>query len=94
MSDDLAEEISFIFERARQEAVSLILQKGETKVDAPPLLTARDVAARLQTNTQTIYRLAREGKLPTVPISTRTRRWTEDAVEAFITGQTDPLATN
>lgn len=51
---------------------------------APTLLTARDVARCLQTNTQAVYRLAREGKLPAVKLSTRTLRWTEDSVTAFI----------
>ena len=57
---------------------------------APPtsqtLLTARDVARLLQTNTQAVYRLARGGKLPAIKLSTRTLRWTEDAVMAFIAG--------
>jgi len=51
---------------------------------APSLLTARDVAKRLQVNTQTVYRLAREGKLPAVQLGTRTHRWTEDTVNNFI----------
>jgi predicted DNA-binding transcriptional regulator AlpA len=53
---------------------------------APALLTARDVAHCLQTNTQAVYRLAREGKLPAVKLNPRTLRWTEDAVSAFING--------
>lgn len=51
---------------------------------APPLLSARDVASRLQTNTQAVYRLAREGKLPAVQLGSRTLRWTDDAVNGFI----------
>jgi len=51
---------------------------------APELLTARDVARLLNSNTQAVYRLAREGKLPAVKLSPRTLRWTEDAVSAFI----------
>jgi excisionase family DNA binding protein len=51
---------------------------------APPLLTARAVAARLQTNVQAVYRLAREGELPPVVLGTRSYRWTEDTVAAFI----------
>ncbi len=59
----------------------------ETTTAAPlPLLTACDVAARLQINTQAVYRLAREGKLPAIKLSTRTLRWTEDAVSAFVAG--------
>lgn len=53
---------------------------------APALLNARDVAHRLQTSTQAVYRLAREGKLPAVKLSPRTLRWTEDAVSAFVAG--------
>jgi excisionase family DNA binding protein len=58
---------------------------------APRLLTARDVAERLQTNTQAVYRLAREGKLPAVPLGERTLRWTEESVADFIeTGGVKP----
>ena len=51
---------------------------------APPLLTAHDVAARLQTNEQAVYRLAREGELPAVQTGQRAKRWTENAVNDFI----------
>ncbi len=51
----------------------------------PPLLTALDVAARLQINKQAVYRLTREGKLSAIAIGPRTLRWTEEAVSAFIT---------
>lgn len=51
---------------------------------APQLLTAKDVAARLQTNTQTVYRLARGGKLPAVNTGRRALRWAGVTVEDFI----------
>ena len=52
--------------------------------DTPSLLTATDVAERLQTNVQTVYRLAREGKLPAVQTGQRAKRWTENSVNEFI----------
>jgi excisionase family DNA binding protein len=66
--------------------IERILSEKETAEPqaAPPLLTAPDVAARLQINVQAVYRLAREGKLPAVQIGTRTRRWTENAVNDFV----------
>lgn len=67
----------------------LLSEREATAHSAPPLLTAHDVAHRLQTNTQTIYRLAREGKLPAVKLSPRAYRWTEDIVSAFIAQQSE-----
>lgn len=67
--------------------VERILSERETSPPtAPLLLTVRDVARCLQTNTQAVYRLAREGKLRAIKLSPRTLRWTEDAVMAFIAG--------
>jgi len=52
--------------------------------DAPPLLTAADVARKLQINRQAVYRLAREGILPAVVLGVRSYRWTEQTVVDFI----------
>ena len=82
--EKLAADIArMIAERAPEEAAT---------VAPPPLLTARDVATRLQINTQAVYRLTREGKLSAVACGPRTLRWTEDAVCAFIAqgGVTEP----
>lgn len=49
------------------------------------LLTAEQVAERWQVPTGHVYRLAREGKLPTVQLG-RYRRWRLDAIEQFETG--------
>jgi len=64
--------------------ISEIEPEQQTAPAAPPLLIARDVAARLQTNTQAVYRLERKGKLPAVQLGQRTKRWTEDVVNKFI----------
>ncbi|MGI8656896.1 MAG: helix-turn-helix transcriptional regulator [Pyrinomonadaceae bacterium] len=64
--------------------LSEIEPEQQTAPAAPPLLIARDVAARLQINTQAVYRLEREGKLPAVLLGQRTKRWTEDVVSEFI----------
>ncbi len=58
--------------------------QAKNAAPAPPLLTAHDVAARLQTNEQAVYRLAREGELPAVQTGQRAKRWTENAVNDFI----------
>lgn len=46
------------------------------------LLTAVELAERWQVPKAHIYRLAREGRLPTVELG-RYRRWRVDAIEAF-----------
>ncbi len=47
-----------------------------------PLLTAEQLAARWQVPKAHVYRLAREGRIPTVEFG-RYRRWRLDAIEAF-----------
>ena len=72
-------------------------QAEEAAPAEPSLLTARDVAARLQTNVQAVYRLARDGRLsPDVVLGPRTYRWTEHTVAAFIErgGVAAPAAAN
>ena len=46
------------------------------------LLTADDLASRWQVRTSHVYRLAREGKIPTVELG-RYRRWRLEAIEQF-----------
>ena len=49
---------------------------------SPPLLTAEQLAARWQVPTSHVYRLAREGRIPTVELG-RYRRWSVEAIEQF-----------
>lgn len=49
---------------------------------ASALLTAEQVAARWQVPKAHVYRLARDGRLPTVALG-RYRRWRLEALEAF-----------
>ena len=53
-----------------------------TAVMSTRLLTAAELAERWQLPAHTIYRLAREGKLPHVKIG-RYRRFRLDAIEQF-----------
>lgn len=56
-------------------------------------LTAEQVAKRLNFKPQTIYRMAWDGRLPSVKIG-RGRRFTEEAVNAFVqsaTGKSDKV---
>jgi excisionase family DNA binding protein len=46
------------------------------------LLTAEQLAARWQVPKSHVYRLAREGQIPTVELG-RYRRWRLDAIEQF-----------
>jgi excisionase family DNA binding protein len=46
------------------------------------LLTAEDLAVRWQVQTSHVYRLAREGRIPTVRLG-RYYRFHPDAIEAF-----------
>ncbi len=46
------------------------------------LLTAEQLAARWQVPTSHVYRLAREGRIPTVELG-RYRRWRLDAIESY-----------
>lgn len=73
-------------EKLAADIMRLIAERtpAESPVDAPRLLTARDVAERLQTNAQAVYRLARDGRLPAVVLGTRSYRWTEQVVTDFI----------
>jgi len=51
-------------------------------MNAAPLLTAEQLAARWNVPKAHVYRLAREGRLPTVQLG-RYRRWKLDQVEDF-----------
>lgn len=93
MSPETAERLLEIGERAGRCLSSLASEAWSVlrseliaggSSGAAPLLTARDVAARLRTNVQTVYRLAREGQLPPVETGRRTLRWTEAVVVEFI----------
>lgn len=46
------------------------------------LLTAGQLAERWQVRTSHVYRLAREGKIPTIELG-RYRRWRLEAIEQF-----------
>ena len=46
------------------------------------LLTAEDLAARWQVPTSHVYRLSREGRIPTVELG-RYRRFRLDAIESY-----------
>jgi excisionase family DNA binding protein len=46
------------------------------------LLTAEQLAKRWQVPTSHVYRLAREGRIPTVRLG-RYRRWRLDAIERY-----------
>lgn len=49
----------------------------------PPLMTAEQLAARWQVPKAHVYRLAREGRIPTVNLGPRYRRWRLDEIERF-----------
>lgn len=49
------------------------------------LLTAEQLSERWQVPKSHVYRLARDGKIPTVELG-RYRRWRLDAIEAFERG--------
>jgi excisionase family DNA binding protein len=51
-------------------------------VTAAQLLTAEQVAERWQVQKAQVYRLAREGRLPTVRLG-RYMRWRVEAIEKF-----------
>lgn len=84
MESGVADRIAEIFDRAKAEALALLGNAAPVIEADARLLSARDVAQRLQTNKQAVYRLAREGKLPAVKVSARCLRWTEETVSAFI----------
>lgn len=59
--------------------------KIERNIELPPadrLLTAEEVAQRWQVPRAHVYRLGREGRLPTVRLG-RYMRWRLDELEAF-----------
>lgn len=58
---------------------------------AGQLLTADQLADRWQVRTSHIYRLAREGKIPTVELG-RYKRFRLDAIEAFEVGDQGDVA--
>ncbi len=62
-----------------------MLDQTSKPLTAATLLTADDLAARWQVPKSHVYRLAREGRLPTVELG-RYRRFTIAAVESFEAG--------
>jgi len=62
------------------------MRREASEAPAPPasnrLLTAADLAERWQVRPSAVYRLAREGRLPTVRVG-RYVRFRAEAVEAF-----------
>lgn len=51
-----------------------------------PLLTAEDVAKRLNVHTETVRRWTRDGKLPAVRLPNRAVRFRSEDVEALLAG--------
>jgi excisionase family DNA binding protein len=78
------EKLSEVVAQAVRDALAQAEAEEMAASAAPRLLTAPQVADRLQTNVQAIYRLAREGSLPAVVLGTRSYRWTEHVVTDFI----------
>ena len=54
-----------------------------------PILTAEQLAERWQVPTSQVYRLARDGRIPTVQLG-RYRRWRLDEIERFERGDRPP----
>jgi excisionase family DNA binding protein len=83
---ELVEKLSAIISAAVREAIARadVEEPGPEQIREPRLLTARQVADRLQVNTQAVYRLTREGKLPAVKLSERTLRWSEKIIGDFV----------
>jgi excisionase family DNA binding protein len=54
------------------------------------LLTADQLAQRWQVPKSHVYRLAREGRIPTVELG-RYKRFRLDAIERFEVGELDPV---
>jgi excisionase family DNA binding protein len=52
------------------------------------VMTPQEVADRLKLNKDTVLRLIRSGKLPAAKIGSKTYRITEDALAAFMRGET------
>ncbi len=84
MDSGITDGIAKILDKAKSDLLALLSDAPVPKESAAPLLTARDIAKRLQVNTQAVYRLAREGKLPAVKLGSRTLRWSEDVVMEFV----------
>lgn len=60
----------------------------------PGLLTAEQVAARLAVSPDTVWRLARSGRLPRVDVTGRLYRFDPAVVEAYIAaGRRAPMPT-
>lgn len=91
MDSVTAAKIASIFDRAKAEALAVIGEAQPESEASDSLLQARDVAAILQTNTQAVYRLSREGKLTVIKLGPRTLRWTKEAVEDFISRDSESL---
>lgn len=58
--------------------------QAEPRAAPEQLLTAEQVAEWLQLNTQSVYRLAREGKIKRVQVSDNTVRFSRSEVERFL----------
>ncbi len=74
----LASEVGDLVERL----VSLMVSPEPTK--PTQLLKAKEVAALLKTNSQVVYRLARDQELPAINLGPRILRFTQGSVSEFI----------
>jgi len=55
------------------------------------LLDSRDVAVVLKVSPKTVHKLAREGKLACVQVTSRERRFTHEQVQEYIRSQSTPI---
>lgn len=74
----LASEVGDLVERL----VSLLVSPEPTKPEQ--LLKAKEVAELLKTNSQVVYRLARDEELPAINLGPRNLRFTEGSISEFI----------
>lgn len=74
----LASEVGDLVERL----VSMVISPTPTK--PAQLLKAKEVAELLKTNSQVVYRLARDQELPAINLGPRILRFTECSISDFI----------
>ena len=58
----------------------------------PELMTAPEVAERLRINVDTVRLWAREGRLPVVPLSTRSLRFRRSDIDALLASSVEESA--
>jgi prophage regulatory protein len=63
----------------------------KSQLDAPGLLTSREVALRLKIGVKTLYRLVRAGVLPQpIRLSRKLLRWREEDIEHWLKEKDHP----